>query len=270
MRKIYYILICFVAVLSISFTSKAASSNVYIADEANLLTEDEREDLQEYLESLDEDLNYVAVTVEDNDFGKGTDEILESYYNDKYDDTQAGIAFIIDMYHREIILSGYGDTRFVLKRADALDITDNVYRYASSGDYYDCISKAFEQAYTIVNNGFVLRPMRIIVTALISLIIGFLVPFFIAIRKRSKLKLNVEEREIIMTGAGVVAAATVYDSVKQKILRMVESPESSYRGSSSGHSSYSGGYSGGYSSHSSSHSSSSHSSGGHSSGGHSF
>jgi uncharacterized protein len=108
------------------------------------------------------------------------------------------------------------------------------------------------------------------VTALISLIIGFLVPFFIAIRKRSKLKLNVEEREIIMTGAGVVAAATVYDSVKHKIIRMVESSGSSYRGSSSGHSSYSGSYSGGYSSHSSSHSSSSHSSGGHSSGGHSF
>ena len=157
--------------LAISYSAKAAASNVYIADDAKLLTEDERDDLQKYLESLDGNLNYVAVTTEENDFGRSTDEILESYYNNKYDDTQAGIAFIIDMYHREIILSGYGDTRFLLKKSDEQDVTDNVYRYAMNGEYYDCMLNAFEQADVIVNDGFVLRPMRIIVTALISLII---------------------------------------------------------------------------------------------------
>ena len=274
MRKIYYFLICLVSLLSLSFSVKAAASNVYIADDAMLLTQDEREDLQKYLESLDEDLNYVAVTVDDNDFDRSTDEILESYYNKKYDDTQAGIAFIIDMYHREIILSGYGDTRFVLKRSDEQDVTDNVYRYAMNGNYYDCMSKAFEQAYTIVNNGFVLRPMRIIVTALISLVIGFLVPFFIAIRGRSKLRLETEDREIIMTGAGVVAATKVYNTAKRRIKTV---DEFSGGGSSYGRgSSFGGGHSGGFSSgghsgggHAGGFSGSGHS-GGHSSGGHSF
>jgi uncharacterized protein len=125
---------------------------------------------------------------------------------------------------------------------------------------------AFEQADVIVNDGFVLRPMRIIVTALISLIIGFLTPFFIAMRKRSKLSLGTEEGEIIMTGAGVIATATVYDTAKRHIVRAVESSGSSFGGGSS----YSGGYSGGHSSSHSSGSFSSHSSGGHSSGGHSF
>ena len=260
MRKLYYFLICFIMLFAISYSAKAAASNVYIADDAKLLTEDERDDLQKYLESLDGNLNYVAVTTEENDFGRSTDEILESYYNNKYDDTQAGIAFIIDMYHREIILSGYGDTRFLLKKSDEQDVTDNVYRYAMNGEYYDCMLNAFEQADVIVNDGFVLRPMRIIVTALISLIIGFLTPFFIAMRKRSKLSLDTEEREIIMTGAGVIATATVYDTAKRHIARAVESSGSSY----------SGGYSGGHSSSHSSGSFSSHSSGGHSSGGHSF
>ena len=266
MRKLYYFLICFIMLLAISYSAKAAASNVYIADDAKLLTEDERDDLQKYLESLDGNLNYVAVTTEENDFGRSTDEILESYYNNKYDDTQAGIAFIIDMYHREIILSGYGDTRFLLKKSDEQDVTDNVYRYAMNGEYYDCMLNAFEQADVIVNDGFVLRPMRIIVTALISLIIGFLTPFFIAMRKRSKLSLDTEEREIIMTGAGVIATATVLDTAKRHIERVVESSSSSFGGGSS----YSGGYSGGHSSSHSSGSFSSHSSGGHSSGGHSF
>ena len=109
--------------------------------------------------------------------------------------------------------------------------------------------------------------MRIIVTVLISLILGFMIPFLRAMKQRNRLRISKEEREIVMAGAGVVAAAHVYDSAKRHIDRAISSSGHSSSGGSYHHSSYSGG-----SSHSS-HSGggfSSHSSGGHSSGGHSF
>ena len=268
MRRIYYILVCFIACFLFSISVDAKESNIYIADEAGLLSEDEINDLEEYFETLNSDFNYVAVTVDHHEhYGIDSDEVLEDYYNTYYDDTQSGLAFIIDMYSRRIILSAYGDLRFVLRASDEQDVTDNVYKYASKEDYYDCIYHAFSQAYTICNDGFVLRPMRIIVTVLISLILGFMIPFLRAMKQRNRLRISKEEREIVMAGAGVVAAAQVYDSVKRHIDRAISSSGHSSSGGSYHHSSYSGG-----SSHSS-HSGggfSSHSSGGHSSGGHSF
>ena len=59
--------------------------------------------------------------------------------------TESGTMLIIDMDEREISIYSDGDVYKVITDGYGYDITDNIYRYASNGDYYTCASKAFEQ-----------------------------------------------------------------------------------------------------------------------------
>ena len=176
--QIFVFAIAFVLLLA-PLNVEASNDNVCVVDDANLLTDEEISDLEDYLDSLNSDVNYLAVTSDTSDYGKNADARLESYYTSIFAGESDGVAFIIDMYDREIVLAGYGDIDGKISNADALDISDNTYTYASKQEYYNCFYKAFYQADAIINKGFILRPMRIIVSFLIAIIIGFLFNFAI-------------------------------------------------------------------------------------------
>ncbi len=248
-RLITTMLICAFALMPI--TANASESNVYIADNASLLDSSEEQELYSYLESLNSDINYVVVTDDSGMYGYDVDSRLEYYYTSVYSSYSDGIAFMVDMYSREIYISGYGNVQNQITSADALDITDNVYSYASNGDYYNCIYKAMVQADTLVNEGFILRPMRIIVSLLLAIILGFLTTFFIAMNDRKKHKKDDKSDVIIMTGASIAGASAIYDTVRIR-------RSSSGGGHGGGFSGGGGGFSGGGGG------------GGHSGGGHSF
>lgn len=248
-RKIFLLMVAML-ILALPINAKAATSNVNVIDDAGLLTEDEITKLQDYLQTLNTDINYMVVLSDSNEYGYDPDSIINSYYTSVYSNYDDGIGFIIDMYNREIYIAGYGKCQKSISNADALDITDNVYIYASKGDYYGCIYNAFLQADTLVNKGFILRPMRYIVSLLLAIVLGFLATFFLAMLERSKVKYDSNASQIVLTGATIAGTAAVYDTIRR---RHVESS------SSGGH--YSGGgFSGG----------GGHSGGGHSGGGHSF
>ncbi|WP_458458598.1 TPM domain-containing protein, partial [Pseudobutyrivibrio sp.] len=193
---------------------------------------------------------------DESNYGQDEDSILFDFYTDNYNSREDGVAFLIDMYHRELYLSGYGKAQYEIKNADAYDITDNVYRYASKGDYYNCILHVFEQADTLVHQGAILRPMRFAVTFLVSIILGFLLAFFVATKDRKALIKNTGQMEMLLAGASFVGGATIYDSK-----RVLRHESNSSGGFSSGGGSSSGG-GGGFSSGGGG--------GGHSGGGHSF
>lgn len=98
MKKIRALLLTVIAmgVLFFPFTVRAAAENVYIGDDANLLTSDEEEKLQDYLSTLNADYKYVVVTSETSDYGEDTDSRLAYYYDTKkilrssYDDNHTG------------------------------------------------------------------------------------------------------------------------------------------------------------------------------------
>jgi len=231
---------------AIPFNVKAQASNVSIIDDADLLSSSEESELEEYLESLDDSINYVAVTTSSSETGYNTDSRLEHYYGLNYSTYEDGIAFIIDMVDRKVYMSGYGDIQDKLTSADATDITDNVYSYASDQDYYECMVNAFIQADTLVNKGFIARPMRIIVTGMLSVILGFLGCFYYGMSARTGNKKAVDKAtSVLMPVGAMTAASAVY---KTRKVRHVES-------SSDGGGGFSGGGGGG---------------GGHSGGGHSF
>ncbi|SHJ66112.1 TPM domain-containing protein [Pseudobutyrivibrio xylanivorans] len=228
----------------------AAASNIYIADDADILSDTEETEVLEYLETLNSDTKYVVATTSESSV-KSTDDKLFDFYTARYSNYDDGVAFIIDMDERMIWMSGYGKYQRSISNADATDITDNIYRYASKGDYKTCIIKAFNQADTLTNKGFILRPMRIIVSFLIAIIIGFLFSFFMAMSERSKVKMDGKGAEILMAGAAIAGTAAIYDT--RKVRRSQNNSSGGHSGG--GFSGGGGGFSGG---------------GGHSGGGHSF
>ncbi len=229
----------------------AAASNIYIADDADILSDTEETEVLEYLETLNSDTKYVVATTSESS-ADSTDEKLFDFYTARYSNYDDGVAFIIDMDERMIWMSGYGKYQRSISNADATDITDNIYRYASKGDYKTCIIKAFNQADTLTNKGFILRPMRIIVSFLIAIIIGFLFSFFMAMSERSKVKMDGKGAEILMAGAAIAGTAAIYDT--RKVRRSQNNSSGGHSGG--GFSGGGGGFSGG--------------GGGHSGGGHSF
>ena len=257
MREIRKILLgLFAAVLLVCpLTVEAAAGNIAVTDDAGLLTEEDVQEIETYLETLNSETNYVVATSDSYDYGSDADKILEHYYTASYSNYDDGVAFLIDMADREIYISGYGKNQKSISNADALDITDNIYRYASGGDYKTCIIKAFEQADTLTNKGFILRPMRVIVALLLSIVIGFLVTFFIAMEERASAKAAFKDSKamVIMAGASIVGSAAVYDT------KRVRRASDSGGGHSGG--GFSGGGGGGFSGGGG---------GGHSGGGHSF
>ncbi|MBR4706575.1 MAG: TPM domain-containing protein [Pseudobutyrivibrio sp.] len=237
MRKfLSSLFIVFALVFIFPLTAAAVSSNVKIVDDAGILTNEETEELEEYLEALDGAMNYLVVTCDDRAMGSSALEKLDNYYRQEFDDNEDGIAFIVDMDTRRIELQGRNKLQYSLDSGDCTDITDNVYSYASDGDYYNCIYHAFRQADLVANYKFVLRPMRIIVSLLIAIIIGFLGTFLKAMADRSKENEIKGAPEMILVGATFKGLAHVYDSKKRKVRE-----QSHYSGGSS----HGGGYSGG-------------------------
>ena len=257
MREIKKILLGIVAVVLLlsPIKAEAASDNIYITDDAYLMTDEEVQEIEAYLETLNPETNYVVATSDNDEYGNDPDSKLEHYYTTLYSNYDDGVAFIIDMENREIYISGYGKYQKSISNADALDITDNIYTYASKGDYCTCIIKAFQQADALTNKGFILRPMRVIVALLLSIVIGFLLTFFIAMEERASAKAAFKDSSamVIMAGASIVGSAAVYDT--KRVRRVSESSGGGHSGG--GFSGGGGGFSGG-------------GGGGHSGGGHSF
>lgn len=251
MRKLLSrVFIVFALVFIFPLSVSAATDNVKIVDDAGILTNEETENLKEYLETLDGSINYLVVTTDDREKGDSALTKLDNYYRQEFDAYEDGIAFIVDMDTRRIEIQGRNSLQYSLDSGDCTDITDNVYRYASDGDYYNCIYHAFREADLVANYEFVFRPMRIIVSLLIAIIIGFLGTFLKAMADRSKENEIKGVPEMFLVGATFKGLANVYDSKKRRV------PEQSH---------YSGGSSGGY--HSSGGGFSSGGGGGFSSGG---
>ncbi len=262
MRKLFSLFAVIFGLLLLSpISASAADYNVKIVDDANILSNQEVDDLTDYLESLDNNINYLVVTSYDRNMGGSALEKLDNYYKREFDAYQDGIAFIIDMDTRRIEMQGRNNYEKRITAGDCYDITDNVYSYASNEDYYGCIYQAFRQANLVANYKNIIRPMRFIVSFFIAVILGFLLNFFKAMYDRSHQNEIKGVPEMFLLGATFTGLANVYESKKSRIREQHYSSGSGGNYHSSG-GSFSSGGGGGFSS--------SGGGGGFSSGGHSF
>ena len=113
-----------------------------VYDFAELLEEEEEEEIATLIDSFIEKYNMdmVVVTIDDSDF-----RTSEAYADDFFDyndfglnETLDGILFLIDMDNRNMWISTHGEAIRMYNDYRIDSILDNTYDYISKQDYYNC------------------------------------------------------------------------------------------------------------------------------------
>lgn len=210
-----------------------------LEDEANLLTYDEIEKLQIEMIPLTKYGNIVFKTIYENP--TTTEDFASEYYSEKFG-VQSGTIFLIDMDNRIIYIYSNGKNYDVINDDNAYIITDNVYRYASTGDYYKCASEAFAQMEKLLVGEKIAAPMRYISNILISITVSaFLAFFVVAINTR----IRKADRADILKNCNITFYASNIHATKTGTSKKYSPRSDSGSSFSSSSSRSSGGFSGG-------------------------
>lgn len=149
-----------------------------IEDDANLLSEYEINKLQEEMIGLTQYGNIAFKTINEN--STTTSNYASNYYHQIFG-ASSGTLFLIDMDNRYIYIFSDGNNYKIITNDKANIITDNVYRFASKKQYYECASKSFEQIKSLLKGEKIREPMRHISNIFISFIIVFFINFIIVL-----------------------------------------------------------------------------------------
>lgn len=229
-----------------SYDEEAVYYEALILDYAGLLTDDEEYELYDYMEMLTEYGNVIFQSVElsqDTDFETYCEDTYYSYYGN-----EPGVIFQIDMGNRKLTLSASTDMeKLIGKERDT--IVDNVYRYATDGDYLGCALRCFEEIYEVVNDGEIAHTMKYIDNAILAIIISLILNFIIVFASNSKKKTTAGE---IVAAMAITTAVSGVAITEGKLAKEYK-PLSSGSSSSGGGGGFSGGGGGGFSGGSSSH-----------------
>ena len=155
-----------------------------ICDDADLLSDNEEASLLETMSVMTEYGNVGMITVDDNIYGNTaalSQEKLEDLFGVYSDST----VFVIDMFYREIYIYSEGKMYDEITSSYANTITDNVYKSAHNGYYYDTAHEAFGYMTTILKGGKIAQPMKYISNFLFSVAIGFFICFCVILKRYS-------------------------------------------------------------------------------------
>ena len=236
---------------TLRYTNEDTGYEVFIADGEDLLTDAQEEELTACMIPITEYGNVVFESA--SLYRQSTKDYISGKY-DRYWNESASV-FLIDMGERDLGLYSSGKIAKTVTPSYASSITDNVYRYASRGDYFGCAAQAFTQEATVLAGGRIAQPMKYISCALLAVIAALLVNYLIM--RRAAKNSHASQSEMMRA----VAVSTVMGAAATTVTKRIRHA----RSSGGGH--YSGGthhYSGG------SHSGGSHHGGGFSGGHHKF
>ena len=159
------------------------SYTVLVDDGADLLTPAQEAQLAQDMQPLTEYGDAVFYSTN----AWGTADVLAEQYFDAHLSplrSHSGVVLLIDMNTREILIFTRGLLEKRVGRAGAYAITDNVYRYASDGDYYQCAKSAFAQVLSLAEGQRIFSPMRVICNLLLAVSIG-LIAAYLLVRRSS-------------------------------------------------------------------------------------
>lgn len=159
------------------YTNEETGYELYIADWAQLISSSDKEALLEDMKPITEHGNVAFISIEDNNT-YSTEKYAKNFCTE-YFGYESGTVFIIDMDYRYIWIYSQGSIYNTITDDYADTITDNVYSYASSQDYYTCASKAFNQINSILEGKWIAQPMKFICNALLSIAIALLINYFL-------------------------------------------------------------------------------------------
>ncbi len=242
-KRITMVLLCLILCVTNVSTCCAAEYldgiyQVIIDDGADLLTEVEEQKLAEIMQEIAIYGNVTFVSVEENAIS--AEDYARSCYATLFG-AQSGTLFLIDMDNRMLWIHSDGAIYNVITTAYAETITDNVYRYASQGQYYECAEEVYQQIFALLQGQKIAQPMKYISNMLLAMILALLINFglvcyFTRLKKPSKADiLRIIDKRLECTNP------TATFTHKTKRYDPVESSSSGSSSGSSGGSSRSGG-----------------------------
>ena len=227
-----------------------------IEDGADLLTESEEASLRAVMETLLPYGNAAFVSTDDNP--TSAEQYAEYKFLEFFGDT-SGALLLIDMDNRYIQLTTDGAVYKTVNKMRCDEITDNIYTYASRGDYLSCATKAFEQVVRAMGGQRVSSPLRYVTNAFMAICLSLFGNFALMSMQRRKkvspenaLKVKVAVNTASSALKAAAVAGVVLTMLNQRRTKHVESSSSSSGGHSGGshHSSGGGGHSSGGGGHS--------------------
>lgn len=147
-----------------------------LEDDIDLFTESEEADLIDQLNELTAYGNAAVKTIGWNYYS--TSSYAEQYYHETFG-YEDGTLFLIDLDNRMLYIYSYGNIYKVITKARANTITDNIYKYASDGDYYACSQEALSEMLTLLQGNEIAQPMKYISNALLAILLALLIHFII-------------------------------------------------------------------------------------------
>ncbi len=211
------------------YTDATTGYRVYIDDEANLLDKDEYAKLQEIMQDITAYGNVAFKTIDTNTYSS-TESFSSSYYTQLFG-SSSGTIFVIDMDYRNIWIHSNGAIYKTITSSYADTITDNVYTYASDGDYFSCASKVFEQELALLKGQKIRQPMKYISNALLAIILAVIINYFIVKLYSRTPKASDNE---ILSGVFANNSFNNYQLQFTHTTRQYSPPSSSSSGSSGG------------------------------------
>ena len=173
-----------------AYTNPDTNYVVYMNDEYDLLSDEEESRLIDEMIPLTEYGNAGFLSCENS--SESTSQYSARVYSSLFG-TESGTLLVIDMGQRMLYIKSNGAISEIVSNAYSNTITDNIYRYASEGDYYTCASKAYVQVYTLLSGGKIAQPMRYISAALLALILGLMINYLIVRTVSKPRKADTEE-----------------------------------------------------------------------------
>lgn len=149
---------------------------VMVIDQADLLTDYGEKKLAKEMEDL---VGYGNVVFYTTKLKKGTNyekHCEDTYY--KLFANQPGVIFQIDMGNRKLTLSASTEMEKLIG-SERSSIVDNIYQLATKGKYYECASNCFKQIKVVINDGEIAHDMKYIDNAIIAVVLGLIVNFFL-------------------------------------------------------------------------------------------
>jgi len=161
----------------IYYTNSETGYVVAIYDGAGLFSTSELGALAMEMQTATAYGNIVLYTTYQNNYGDTArlGDAICSYFS--YSSTTV---FIIDMDLRYLRIQSSGSNEKNMTTSKANSIADNIYSYASDGNYYRCAMEAFEQINTVLDGGHIAQPMKYISNALFAIMLALLINYFIA------------------------------------------------------------------------------------------
>ena len=159
-----------------SYVNPETGYGMIIEDDAGLLSEQEIAALRETMIEVTEYCDVGFKTITKNDAGSAKKYAQDYYYSVFGNAT--GVVFLIDMDTRDMQLAvSEGEARQMIPDSKANSVMDNVYRYASKGQFYKCATETFVEVAALLGGGRIAEPMKYICNGLLALGVGMLICF---------------------------------------------------------------------------------------------